>query len=164
MAKGPPCPYIGAMPRMSRKSRFNLGTGIVDFWGEFRKPTPYRWPILGVSGLLTFGLLYGVTTEKYYYPPARPTIEYITSFEEGRSDAEIAASNEENQRRQDAIAAELEEFEERKRELYRSLGRSTGMDVDAMERQIAEDRAAEEAEVEQLREQRQERSDQASEQ
>ncbi len=30
--------------------------------------------------------------------------------------------------------------------MYRTLGRATGIDVDAMERQIAEDRAREEAE------------------
>lgn len=161
MAKGPPYLYIGTM---LRNSRFNPGTGIVDFWSEFRKPTPYRWPILGVSALFTCSLLYAVTKERYYYPPERPTIEYITSFEDGRSDAEIAASNEENQRRQDAIAAELEEIAERKRDLYRSLGRASGMDVDAMERQIAAERAAEETELERIRTEREERAGEISQQ
>lgn len=161
MAKGPPYLYIGTM---LRNSRFNPGTGIADFWSEFRKPTPYRWPILGVSALFTCSLLYAVTKERYYYPPERPTIEYITSFEDGRSDAEIAASNEENQRRQDAIAAELEEIAERKRDLYRSLGRASGMDVDAMERQIAAERAAEETELERIRTEREERAGEISQQ
>ncbi len=133
---------------MPRKSRFNPGPGIADFWSEFRKPTPYRWPILAFSVTMSLGLLYAVTKEKYYYPPERPTIEYITSFEPNRTDAEIIASNEENQREQDALAAEQEEIAERKRELYRSLGRATGIDVDAIEAEIAAERAAEEAERE----------------
>lgn len=141
-----PYPYVGLM---LRKSRFNPANGVADFWSEFRKPTPYRWPVLAFSALLSLGLLYAVTKERYYYPPERPTIEYITSFEPDRSDAEIMASNVENQRQQDELAAEREAIAERKRELYRSLGRATGMDVDEMERQIAEDREREEAELEQ---------------
>jgi hypothetical protein len=133
---------------MRRKSRLNPGPGIADFWSEFKKPTPYRWPILGVSLMLSLGLLYGVTKEKYYYPPERPTIEYITSFEPGRTDAEIIASNKDNQRKKDELQAQRDEIAERKRELYRSLGRASGMDVDAIEREIAAERAAEEAELE----------------
>jgi len=114
--------------------------------------------------LLTFGLLFGLVKEQYFYPPERPVIEYITTFEEGRSDAEIIASNVENQRQQDAIAAELEAIEERRKELYRSLGRASGMDVDAMERQIAEERATEEAALEKIRTQPQKPTDEVAEQ
>ncbi|MEP5936706.1 MAG: hypothetical protein ABJ239_00100 [Erythrobacter sp.] len=141
---------------MLRKSRFNPSAGIADFWHEFTKPTPYRWPVLAVSLSLSFGLLYMVTKERYYYPPERPTIEYITSFEPDRSDAEIVASNEENQRQQDELAAEREAILEQKRELYRTLGRATGLDVDAMERQIAEEEAQEAAELERIRSEREE--------
>jgi hypothetical protein len=37
--------------------RFNPGPGIADFWHEFRRPNPYRWPILGASVLFTLALL-----------------------------------------------------------------------------------------------------------
>jgi hypothetical protein len=130
---------------MFRKSRFNPGPGLVDFWQEFRKPTPHRWPILVVSVLPISLVIMWASGEKVVNPLERPQVTYITSFAPDRSDAEIAASNEENQRIQDARRAEIEEIEEKKKELYRALGRASGMDVDAMERQIAEEEAAEEA-------------------
>jgi hypothetical protein len=130
---------------MFRKSRFNPGPGLADFWQEFRKPTPHRWPILVVSVLPISLVIMWASGEKVVNPLERPQVTYITSFAPDRSDAEIAASNEENQRIQDARRAEIEEIEEKKKELYRALGRASGMDVDAMERQIAEEEAAEEA-------------------
>jgi hypothetical protein len=123
-------------------SRFNPTSGAMDFWSEFRKPTPYRWPILGVSGLMTFGLMYLFTGESVIVPPSPPKVTYISSFAAGRSDAEIIASNIENQKNQEAIAVLLERTEERKRELYRTLGRASGMDVDEIEREADKERAA----------------------
>lgn len=123
----------------------NPGPGLADFWHEFRRPNPYRWPILAVSALITFVLMYAFTQERVYVPPERPKVTYITSFAPGRTDAEIRASNIENQKRKDATAAQRAEIEEQKRELYRSLGRATGMDVDRIERQAAAERAEEKA-------------------
>lgn len=130
---------------MLSNSRFNPGPGLADFWSEFKRPTPYRWPILGLSLLPIGALLYYFMQDVTYAPPARPNVSYITSYAPDRSDTEIAASNEANQRRKDELAAQREEIEERKREMYRELGRASGMDVDAMERRIAEEQAAEEA-------------------
>ena len=106
---------------------------------------PYRLPILALSFLMTGSLLFWVVQERYYLPPERPEITYITTFAPGRTDAEIAASNRANQERQDALAAERAEREELRREIYRSLGRATGMDVDRIEREAAEEQAREEA-------------------
>lgn len=131
---------------MGMINRFNPTPGALDFWNEFRKPTPYRWPILGVSALMTFTLMYQFTSESVLVPPAPPQVTYIASFPADRTDAEIIASNIENQRNQDAVAALLEQNEERKRELYRALGRASGMDVEAIEREAEQDRAALEAE------------------
>lgn len=133
---------IGYLEDMSIIGRMNPTTGALDFWAEFRKPNPHRWPILGVSGLITFSLIYMVTGETVMAPPAPPEVTYIESFAAGRDDAEIIASNIENQKTQDAIAALDEQTEERKRELYRTLGRATGMDVDEMDRKANEERAA----------------------
>src|SRR5690606_23141531 len=77
--------------------------------------------------------------------PRRPDVTYISTFAPDRSDEEIAASNIANQKRQDALRAEAEARAERKREAYKALGRASGFDVEAMERQIERDRAAEEA-------------------
>ncbi len=131
---------------MFSRSRFNIGNGLIDFWNEFRKPNPYRWPILAVSSLPVLVALYWLSHEIYYAEPARPEVTYITSYAPGRSDAEIEASNEENQLRKDEQQAQQEELAERKRQMYRDLGRATGLDVDAMEAQIARDKARAEAE------------------
>lgn len=77
--------------------------------------------------------------------PRRPNVTYISTFAPDRTDEEIAASNLENQRRQDRLRAEAEARAERKKAAYRALGRASGFDVEAMEQQIARDRAAEEA-------------------
>ncbi|MFV0645992.1 MAG: hypothetical protein ACK5NN_16100 [Sphingomonadaceae bacterium] len=126
----------------------NPTAGASDFWSEFKRPTPYRWPIIGVSMLLTFCLMYAFTQERVYIPPERPQITYITSFAPGRTDEEIRQSNIENQKLQDRLQAEQEERIERRKEIYRALGRATGLDVDEMERKIAEDEARENAAAE----------------
>jgi len=177
--------------------RLNPGPGIADFWAEFRRPNPYRWPILGGSVLLTGGLLYlltdrsaginwvaagvvvviaaigigaliaehvrirfGVllaavaitggilyqfTAEKWRVPIAKPDVTYITTFDPNRTDAEIRAANLANQKVQDAIRAEQAKREAEARQAYRELGRATGVDVDAIEREIARDRARDRA-------------------
>lgn len=120
--------------------RLNPGPGISDFWSEFRKPQPYRWPILAVSALPFAVIFYWAAGEEVYLPPERPTVTYITSFAPDRSEAEIIASNEANQAKKDELRAQQEEFEQKKREMYRALGRATGVDVDAMEAQIEAER------------------------
>lgn len=180
---------------MGRLQRLNPGPGIADFWTEFKRPNPYRWPILAASMLLTGSLLFLLTDravslnwlvggvialiggaalaamiaervrirlgilmlaavvpalvfwqfgkERWRIPPAPPKVEYISTFEEGRTDAEIIASNRANQAVQDRLRAEQRKREEEAREIYRSLGRASGMDVDAMERRIAKEQAQE---------------------
>lgn len=181
---------------MRRIQRLNPGPGLVDFWSEFKRPNPYRWPILATSALLTGSLLFLLTDravsmnwlvgavlaliggfalvamiaervrirfgilmlasiipaaifwqfgkERWRIPPAPPKVEYISTFAEGRTDAEIEASNRANQEVQDALRAEQRRREEEAKEAYRALGRASGMDVEQMERRIANERAQEE--------------------
>lgn len=126
-------------------SRFNPKTGVLDFWAEFRKPNPYRWPILLASTLPLAGIFFWLSTEVHYKDPERPQITYIPTFAEGRSDEEIAASNRANQELKDLREAAQRDLEERKRELYKALGAAAGMDVEEMEQRGREARAAEEA-------------------
>lgn len=123
-------------------SRFNPTGGIVDFWQEIRRPTPYRWPILGLSLLCSFVLLFWVTKERVLVPPERPKVSFISTFAQGRTEAEIIASNIENQKRKERAEAERARLEEKVKDAYRRLGRATGIDVDAMERKIAADKLA----------------------
>ncbi len=126
-------------------SRLNPGPGIADFWTEFRRPNPYRWPALGISMLITFTLLYLFTQERVVLPPERPVVTYITSFAPDRTEAEIVAANIANQRRQDEITRLAAERQERIRDMYRTLGEMSGMDVERIEREAAAERAAEQA-------------------
>ena len=130
---------------MRLASRFNPSGGIADFWQEIRRPTPYRWPVLGLSLLCTFGLLFWVTKESVLVPPEPPKVSFISTFAQGRSDAEIIASNVENQKRKERAEAERAKLDAQVKDAYRALGRATGVDVDAMERKIAADKAAEAA-------------------
>ncbi|XUU61842.1 hypothetical protein ACRAQ6_06110 [Erythrobacter sp. HA6-11] len=127
------------------KSRFNPAPGIADFWNEFKKPQPYRWAILLASAIPVIIIMLWATAQSVTAPPARPEVTWITSFAPDRSDEEIMATNIANQERKDAIAAEQERIAEEKRNMYRELGRATGIDVDAMEAEIEAERAAEEA-------------------
>lgn len=126
-------------------SRFNPTTGALDFWHEFTKPNPYRWPILAAS-MVPFGIiLWWLAGETVYKTPERPEITYITTFDPERTDAQIMESNLANQEVKDLREAAEEDLETRKRELYKALGAAAGMDVEEIERRGEEARAAEEA-------------------
>ncbi len=130
---------------MFEKSRFNPKTGVVDFWHEFRKPNPYRIPILIVSTLPLALMFYWLSNETVYKDPERPRITYITTFDPTRTDAQIAASNLENQEVKEMREEAQQALEERKRELYKALGAAAGMDVDEIDERGRAARAAEEA-------------------
>jgi hypothetical protein len=134
--------------RMLSHSRFNPKTGALDFWHEFRKPNPYRWPILAASCLPLVVIFAWLSNETHYKEPARPTVTYITTLDPDRTDEEIMASNQENQEVKELREARAEAIAERKRELYKALGRATGMDVEEIERRAEEERAAEQAAAE----------------
>ena len=134
------------MRKRLANSRFNPVPGVADFWSEFRKPNPYRVPILLVS-MGPFALIFWwLSGETVYKDPERPSITYITTFDPTRTDAEIIASNEANQEVKDLREEAIEDLEERKRELYKALGAAAGMDVEEIDRRGREARAAEEAE------------------
>jgi hypothetical protein len=127
------------------KSRFNPGPGLSDFWSEFRRPNKYRFPILALS-LVPVGLIMAwATSQEFYRAPERPRITYITTLEDGRTDAQIAAENAANQEIKDLRAAEEARLAKEKREIYKTLGKATGLDVEAIERKAEAERAAEEA-------------------
>ena len=116
-----------------------------DFAEHWQRPTPHRWQILGVACAATFALFMSFVPDDKRVTPERPELIYISTLDESRSDAQIIAANCANQQLQNEIAAAIEQSEERKREIYRQLGRATFVDVDEMEREAAARRAAEEA-------------------
>lgn len=138
---------------MAFLSRFNPTSGVVDFWQEFKKPNPYRWPIL-LASAAPFGLIFWwLSSETVYKDPDRPTITFITTFDPERTDAQIMASNEANQEVKELREEQEEQLAERKRELYKALGAAAGMDVDRIAAEADERRAVEEAAEQQRRDQ-----------
>jgi hypothetical protein len=119
--------------------------GVEDFVNEWRRPQPYRWRALGLAVAMTFALMMMLIPENQRVEPAKPQITYINSWRADRTDAEIIASNIENQRRQEELEAIYERRAELRKKLYRELGRATGLDVDEMEREIARQEMAERA-------------------
>ncbi|MCU0946913.1 MAG: hypothetical protein MUF47_01485 [Porphyrobacter sp.] len=136
---------------MLSRSRFNPASGLADFWNEFRKPNPYRWPILAAS-LVPAVLIFGwALSQTHYRDPERPKVTYITTFAEDRTIDEIIASNMENQQLKELRAAQEAEIAQTKREMYKALGAAAGMDVAAIEAKAEARRAAEEAAAEKKR-------------
>jgi hypothetical protein len=136
---------------MLSKSRFNPAPGFADFWNEIRRPRPYRWAFLTVSFLPVALILYWAVSQVEYKAPERPQIDYITSFDPDRTEAEIIASNRANQDVKELRQAEEERIAGRKREMYKALGAAAGMDVDGIERKAEANRAAEAAAEEKRR-------------
>tara|TARA_B100001057_G_C22468508_1_gene801699 strand:- start:11 stop:478 length:468 start_codon:yes stop_codon:yes gene_type:complete len=116
---------------------------VTDFHEQWRQPTPHRWQILGVAMAATFCVFMLFIPESQRAPPARPDVMYISTFEEDRSESEIVASNCANQQLKDALQARIDANEERKREVYKALGRATFIDVDSIEAEIEAERQAE---------------------
>ena len=125
--------------------RISPKRAVEDFATQWQQPTPHRWQILGVACAATFALFVLMIPEDQVAPPARPEVTYITTFASDRSREEIIASNLANQQRQDELDALYEERAELRRDLYRQLGRATGIDVDSIDAEAEAERAAEEA-------------------
>lgn len=118
---------------------------VMDLLEYWRQPTPYRWQILTLSVAITFTMMMVLIPESVRKPPEKPEVTFISTFAPGRTDAEIMASNIENQKLQDQLTAEREKREEERRERARALGRATFIDVDALEAQMRRRLAAQEA-------------------
>jgi hypothetical protein len=118
---------------------------VSDFANEWRQPNPYRWRVLGVSVAATFAMMIVLIPESQRIKPKPPEITWITTFAEGRTDAEIVASNLENQKRKDRLKAEAEARKQRKRAAARAVARASGFDPDELERQYSDQPAADEA-------------------
>lgn len=109
-----------------------------DLVEQWKQPTPHRWQILGVSVAATFALITLFIPESQRKEPEHPKVTWITTFAPGRTDAEIIQSNIENQKKQERIRALQAEAEARRKEIYRTIGRASGFDVDALEKQYSD--------------------------
>ena len=116
-----------------------------DFLQVWRDAGARRWPYVALALSATLGVFSVMTQESWKGPPARPEVTYINSWTENRSDAEILRSNIENQKLQDELRAEQAKRDAKVKDIYRTLGKVSGMDVAAIEKKAAEDAAREKA-------------------
>lgn len=115
---------------------------VQDFAGQWQQPTPHRWQILGVACAATFSLFMLLVPGSERQVPERPELIFITTLDESRTEGEIIADNCANEVLKDEMQALIDARDERRREMYRVLGRATFVDVDAMEAEIEAERAA----------------------
>ena len=106
---------------------------------------PHKWTFAIVSALCTAGLFSLLVGYEERGLPRPPVVTYITSWPADRTEAEIIASNIENQKRKERLAAEQAKREAEVREIYKTIGRMSGMDVEAIEKKAEAERAAERA-------------------
>lgn len=121
------------------------GGAIADLITVFKQAGPNRWRFAVLAMIPPLFFFWTFAREEHRIDPPKPRITYITTFRPDRTDAEIAASNRANQIYQNKLRAEQEKREEEVREIYKKLGRMTGMDVDAIEAKAKAERAAEAA-------------------
>ena len=131
------------VPRMKFLKWLNPVPGVKDFASEFSRPNPYRWRIAAVSAAATFAIFSVMWQEEVIGPPEKPEVIWISTFAPDRTDEEIIAENVANQKLQDQWAAEQAERDRKVKDIYRALGRASGMDVEKIEREAAAERAAE---------------------
>lgn len=130
---------------MSYWRRISPRGALADLWHEWRAPNPYRWQILGVSVAATFTMMVLLIPESQRAKPRRPDVTLISTFDPNRTEAEIIASNIENQKRKEAREALAAERRERSKQAARALARASGFDPDELERQYSDPPAAEPA-------------------
>jgi hypothetical protein len=118
---------------------------VADFVEVVRQAGDNRWRIAVVAAACTFALFSLMWKEEVRGKPRPPEITYITVFDPNRTMAQIVASNIANQRRKERLAAEQAKRDEEVRNIYKTLGRMSGMDVDRIEREAKAEQAAEAA-------------------
>jgi len=122
--------------------------GFAEQWNG----NPYRWRVLALAIATTSLIMWIGIPETEIGRPDGYDVTFVQTFEDGRSEAEIVASNEANQEVQDERRALEEERAQFRRDAYEAIGRASGLDVDSMKQEIAKDEAAQKAAEEKRRE------------
>lgn len=120
-------------------------TGMVaDFREVWKQAGQNRWRFAALSAACTFGVFYLMSTQEAKGPHPPPKVTYISVLKAHRTDSEIAAENVENQKRKEAWEAEVARREKDVQDMYKAVGRASGMDVDKIAREAEVENAARE--------------------
>ncbi|MDP3676407.1 MAG: hypothetical protein Q8R44_15140 [Novosphingobium sp.] len=123
--------------------RLNPLAALGDLGQQLSTPYPHRFKIMAAAAVTTVGLFSVMWQEGATGLPHPPKITYVQSFDPGRSEAEIVAGNIAATKAGRAAEAEQAASAERIRQMYKTLGRVSGMDVDKIEAKAKADAAAE---------------------
>lgn len=118
---------------------------LADFRAVWQQAGARRWPYVAAAMACTLGVFYLIVQESWQGPPPKPKIVWINSWTADRTDAEILRENIANQKRQDKLRKEQAARDEKVKAIYRTLGKVSGMDTAAIEREAAEQAAREKA-------------------
>lgn len=135
-------PYLAAMSIWKNVDPVGAIADLRTVWQQAGKN---RWWFAVLAAAATGGTFSVMFQEEHRILPRPPKVTYITSWRADRTDAEILASNIVNQKYQDQLRAEQAKREEDVRNIYKKIGRMSGMDVDAIEAKAQAERAAEQA-------------------
>src|SRR3546814_1714666 len=116
---------------------------IADFLLVWQQAGQHRWRIFALSAACTFAVFYLMAQQGGEAPHPPPKVIYISTLPAHRTDEEIMAENLANQKRKEAWLAEQAKRDKQVRDIYRTIGRASGMDVDKIERDAAAEKAAE---------------------
>ena len=125
--------------------RLNPLAAMGDLGAQLSTPYPHRFKMMLAAAAVTTGLFSVIYQEGGAGLPLPPKITYIQSFAPNRSEAEIVAGNIAATKAARAAEAEEAAGRERVRQIYKTLGRASGMDVDKIEAEARAEREAEAA-------------------
>jgi hypothetical protein len=135
-----------------RKSSYwqhvNPVAAISDFKEVVRQAGDNKWRIGLAAAATTLFLFWSLTHESWRVPQEKPKIIYINSWYKDRAEGQTREFIEKNQKLKDALKADQDKRDEAVKQIYRTIGKASGMDTDAIEK-----KAKEEAEAEARREQ-----------
>ncbi|WP_296679727.1 hypothetical protein [Novosphingobium sp.] len=114
---------------------------IADFRMVFKEAGSNRWRFAALALLCTVGVFSIMKGESWKKARPLPEITYITSWPEHRTDAETKQFIAENQRRKDAQEERLREYDKVGQDMWMSLGRATGVNVDKIKAEADADKA-----------------------
>lgn len=117
---------------------------VTDFVTVWRQAGRNRWRFAFLSAACTASVFMLMWQQEAKAPHPPPEVTYVTSWRADRTDEEIIASNKAHQKMKDQLEAEQAKRDAEVREIYKTLGRMSGMDVDRIIREADAERAAKE--------------------
>ena len=136
---------------MSFMRNINPVGALADLRTVYQDAGPARWRYAALAALCsfsTFGIM--ALTQNWVGERRLPQITYINSWPADRTEAETKAFIAANQKKKEAREKEQAASDAEARKLWMTVGRASGMDVDAIKRQADADAAAEKAKADAL--------------